>query len=188
MPTYTSVNFFLSRVNLYDDLVRDLYGAVQVENVTIKPCNDDISLEKTIIWNQEKLNANFKPGPTTHYLDEYRQVRLIGTIYSECRLYIRIEYGEIFGFHIIVPDTEVLQHGYDILKSIAKSVVMQLPVDTISTGDEIEYHPATIELSDGQELVVQYFGYTKDEVVLGINYVNTLALNGGYFIEYTSGE
>lgn len=187
MPTYTRISFSIKRSNLYDNLVRDFYDAVQVQNITASPCYEDISLEEAISRNQQKLDSKFRLGPTMGFSRDYSQIKLSGTIYTECRLYIRHGYDDHFGFYMIVPDSEVMQHGYDLLKTIAKSVVMKIPIESINSGDEIASKEATIELSTGEEMAIQYFGYVKDNAVLDIPYLKCTELNNGYFIEYSVG-
>jgi hypothetical protein len=162
----------------------DLYDAVQVQNINASPCSEGISLEEAAQSNQRKLHQKYQLGGTDAFSHNYHQIKLSGTIYSECRLYILHQYDDFIGFHLIVPDSEVRRHGYDFLKTIAKSVVMQLPIEVISTGDEIAFTTATVALSNGDELAIQYFGYTKDEAVLDSQYLKCTTLNNGYFIEH----
>ncbi len=184
MPTYTRTSFLIKESNLYENMVGDFYDAVQVQNVIASPCSEEIGLEEAAQHNQRLLNQKNRLGGTGTIFDNYYQIKLSGTIYSECRLYILNRYADLLGFHLIVPDSEVQQHGYDLLKAIARSVITKLPIESISTGDEIAFTTATVELSNGDELAIQYFGYTKDEAVLDIQYLKCTSQNSGYFIEY----
>lgn len=187
MPTYTCINFYISRSSVTDNLVRDFYEAIQIKDVYATPCAENLSLEEVIVLNQKELDPSCRLDSNQHFANRTAQIKLLGTPYDECRVYIYEDYpdGDI-GFRMIVPDTDVLQHGYDLLKEIAKSVANKIPVEDISTFDEIGYKTATVELSDGEDMGVQYFGYTKDEAVLKNKYFKYTLLNGGYFIEYSS--
>jgi hypothetical protein len=188
MPTYTCINFYISRSNVTSTLVRDFYEAMQIENVKVIPRDKEVNLEELIAFNQNRLESSIQKNRSTrHYATRFRQIKLLGTPYDECRMYIYEDgSADDIGFRMIVPDTDVLKYGYDLLRKIARSVVEKIPVENICTFDEVSHKMATVELNDEKDMGVQYFGFTRDEAVLRNKYFKYTLLNGGYFIEYCS--
>ena len=187
MPAYTTVEIGFLKSEQTSHFIAEFYKAVQVEGVSFDKvfvwgCSEDMSLEEIIEWNQAQLDSNFKLGYDQGVSNDYRQLLLKGTPYTECRIFI-LNGDNSVSLHLIVPEHEVKSKGYKVLSSIAKSVITALPVRYVQTYDELS-DGKVYESSDKSFLpVVEYFGFTASSAAYSTKSYNISDLNNGKYIE-----
>ncbi|XXX77445.1 hypothetical protein WMF30_01550 [Sorangium sp. So ce134] len=121
--------------------MRDFYGALRAAGLGFQcvlawGCPGDLTLDDITAWNQTKLDAGFTLGFDEHVSNDYRQILLGGSPFSECRV-ILLNRAESYSFHIIVPEEEVTDSRWIWLRSVAEHVWRSLPVAAIQTYGEL---------------------------------------------------
>jgi len=176
MPAYMSTEFIFLRSKLTETTIRDFYGAIQVNGIKFDKvfawgCSEELSLGEIIQWNQEKLDSGFELGTAEDVSNDYRQILLAGTPYAVCRVIVfnSMEsddediYTDTFSFCIIVPHSDIYEHGDKWLKEIAESVWARMPVSLIRTYGEIDDGPNYDEVQKGELVNTRLFSYILDE-------------------------
>jgi hypothetical protein len=113
VPAYYSVGFQYEREAVRATFLRNLYSAMlrgrfAYGGVLAWGCRGDLTLDEVINWNQERLDRDFELGYTEDVSNDYRQVLLCHTQYSECRVIVLNGSRLIF---VIVPEADVFEIG-----------------------------------------------------------------------------
>lgn len=164
MPAYFNLSVQFRRDALYPTFVKDFYTMLDKAGMKFQSGYwgyEEDSLEKTIEWNQRKLEEDFNLGFTEHHSHDYKQAVYQFGSYSEVRGFWMNDYPEDreFTHEIIIPESDVLAEGYPVrfkeerieeLLGFSKGIWQFPPVRAIQTGLEIEDDSAGLaELAQG---------------------------------------
>ena len=162
MPAYATIEYAFLKTDLTQNLVQEFYHAIQVNRIQFDKvyawgCQEQMSLDEIVEWNQKKLHSNFVLGDDEHVSHDYRQILLSGSPYTELRVFILNEHERTVSFHLIAPEGEVYSRGYERLQDLSLSVWASLPVQVIQSYGELGDAWSIAELEHGKMPSVEFF-------------------------------
>lgn len=152
---YLTVEFLFTRPQLTPDLVESFYASlfkspVAFGGVCALGCPADLSLEEVVLWNQTKLDSNFTLRDDEHISNDFRQVWVAGTPFSECRVFIDSD-ESWFSFCLVVPDNvKPSQVAVLWLVDTAIRVWINVPMQNVQAYGELGHGASMEELQRGE--------------------------------------
>lgn len=211
MPPYYSLNFGVRDTNIQPGFVASVYEAIfaagfPFAGVAPYGCPSEMKLDAIVDWNQQRLERKFVLGFKDHVSLDYRQILLMHSLYSHCRLYI---YARDSQFVLIVPEAEIFENyaGPIVeedpglvfvaervrpLEMLARHVWSSGLFAAIQTNSELGYSPAVSELDTGKAASVVPFAVLDDRSFTSQRFneasctIESLP-NGGHFIRLLDG-
>ena len=163
MPCYFSMDLVFRRKDLCPTFVAGFHDALTQAGLPFRSgfwgCEGS-TLPEIIVWNQGKLEDDFRLGFTEHYAHGYRQVLFDCGGFSEVRGFWQNQCpgAEQFSFYIIVPEDDMLTDGWQLPFLVHRvrhwaAVAERLwnafpPIRSIQTG--LEASPPAADLDRGQ--------------------------------------
>lgn len=163
MPCYFSMDLVFRRKDLCPTFVAGFHDALTQAGLPFRSgfwgCEGS-TLPEIIVWNQGKLEDDFRLGFTEHYAHGYRQVLFDCGGFSEVRGFWQNQCpgAEQFSFYIIVPEDDMLTDGWQLPFLVPRvrhwaAVAERLwnafpPIRSIQTG--LEASPPAADLDRGQ--------------------------------------
>ena len=181
MPPYFNLSIQFRRKDLYPSFVRDFYTMLGEAGMAFRSGYwgfEADSLEDIIVWNQKKLEDDYKLGFTEHHSHDYKQVIYKVAGYSEVRGFWMNRYPEkgTFTHEIIIPESDVLENGYPArfkeekigeLLGYSGRIWQFPPVKTIQTGLEgNDASTGLTKLAEGESPNVCPFAIVEETQVL----------------------
>lgn len=186
MPAYTTFEFSFSRDDLHPHFVEAFYAALHVDGVTFDKvfawgCDEDMTLADIVLWNQARLDDNFRLGDDDDISLNYRQILLKGTGFEECRVFIG-NYSEYIVFFLIVPEHELDEGIVSLAKidAIIRSVQAALPVFVIQSYGELEEPNSVMAIAGGECPVVLHGGFVPTAIYTRCELTGGSPVDGGY--------
>ncbi len=163
MPAYFEMSLQFLRKDLYPDFIADFDAHLAKTGLKFLDGywgDEGLSQTEIAAWNQQKLEADFVLGPTTHRSCDYKQTLYRFGDYSEVRGFWMNQYPDegLFNCSIIIPESEVVDEGnYTIflpeqagrLRELAEKLWQFPAVRAIQTGMEEDEHISLRELRKG---------------------------------------
>lgn len=190
MPAYFNISLQFKREDIYDNFMNDFYTALNIAGLKFLHgcgCDNEISQQQIVEWNQHKIEQNFALGFTEHCSHDYKQSYFDFGEYTEVRGFWLNNYPEydMFCYEIIIPESDVLtlecdtifqQQKIDELLELSKEIWQFPYVKAIQTG--LEFDDDTIAITDiekGEYPNISPFAIVEKENIQFINsehYVN----------------
>ena len=113
MPAYFNISLQFKREDIYDNFMNDFYTALNIAGLKFLHgcgCDNEISQQQIVEWNQHKIEQNFALGFTEHCSHDYKQSYFDFGEYTEVRGFWLNNYPEydMFCYEIIIPESDVL--------------------------------------------------------------------------------
>ncbi len=190
MPAYFNISIQFKREDIYDNFMNDFYTALNIAGLKFLHgcgCDNEISQQQIVEWNQHKIEQNFVLGFTEHCSHDYKQNYFDFGEYTKVRGFWLNNYPEydMFCYEIIIPESDVLtsecdtifqQQKIDELLELSKKIWQFPYVKAIQTG--LEFDDDTIAITDiekGEYPNISPFAIVEKENIQFINskyYVN----------------
>ena len=187
MPAYTTVEFIFPKESntpeFVDRFYRSLFiGGVSFEKAHAWGCSPEMPLDKIIEWNQIKLDADFELGYDQDVSEDYRQILLSGTPFSECRVFI-LNATESIDFHLIFTESEVSIESIEFAQKISESVWNIMEPTLIQTSDELGDSTLISEYKRGIPATCEHFCFVEEKCkTIPQQELNYVGLERGYLV------
>jgi hypothetical protein len=187
MPAYTTVEFVFPKESNTPEFVEQFYRSLFVSGVSFEKvhawgCSPEMPLDKIIEWNQIKLNADFELGYDQDVSEDYRQILLSGTPFSECRVFV-LNTIESIDFHLIFPESEASKESIAFAQKLSESVWNIMTPIIIQTTDELGDSTLISEYKKGTPASCEYFCFVEDKSrAIPQQELNYVGLERGYLV------